>query len=214
MPAMHEASTRRRAIAELAMVAATGVGHWIMNDVLHKNGPYVVAAVVFWVAYVAWRVRREPGLARAWGVRTDNLRPSLAANVALVVVGGAAMLAYGLWRGRSPTGSFYAMLALYPIFGFVQQLVICPLVYGNLRALTGRPRAAIAIACALFVLVHVPQWTLAAFTGVAVAIWMMLYERWPNLYAQGLSHGMLAAFLYTFVLAQDPFMDVMRSLGL
>jgi hypothetical protein len=203
----------RRAIFELALAAATALGQLYVAGTLGARGPFIVGACAVWIAYLAVRAR-VPGVARAWGVRVDNLRVALAIHVALVVVVGGAMIAWGTWRGRHmAAGSLLALLALYPIWGFVQQLVVCGIVYRDLVALTRRRAIAIAIVCALFALVHAPNWILCALTGVACAGWLALYERWPNLFAQGLSHGVLATIAYGFVLGEDPWRELLRSMG-
>jgi hypothetical protein len=62
-------------------------------------------------------------------------------------------------------------------------------------------------------LVHAPDWSLWALTTAACAVWLPIYQRWPNLWAQGLAHGVLAAIAYHFVLARDPWSKIVASFG-
>jgi hypothetical protein len=47
----------------------------------------------------------------------------------------------------------------------------------------------------------------------AGAIWLALFRRAPNVFAQGLSHGWLGAIAYHFILGHDPWRELMASLG-
>jgi hypothetical protein len=205
----------RRAWLELLAVVLTGAGHLVVDSVLHAKALYVACAVLGWATYVAYRLR-EPGQARAWGLRRDNFGPALAGNAAFVLVAGGAMVLWGVTHGRgvrsASAASFWLLLALYPAWGVVQQLIMCSVVFQNLKALTGNRTVATAVTAAAFSLVHVPAWSLSALTAAAIVAWILLFLRWPNLWAQGLSHGVLATIAYAFVLGRDPWAELVASL--
>lgn len=205
---------RSREWTELGLVTLTAAGHLVFQVLLPWSGPFIVAAVAGWATYIAWRLR-TPGQARAWGFRSDNLGAALRDNAAFIAVGVVAILVYALVRGTlaPPPLSFYVTLLLYPVWGCVQQFLICAVVFANLATVTKRTNLAHVLAVVLFGVVHLPDVRLAALTAVACAVWMALYRRTPNLFAQGLSHGILAALAYRFVLEQDPLHDVWVSLG-
>lgn len=198
---------------ELSLVLATGVAHLIFQEMLGWQGAYIAAAIAFWAVYVAWQLRR-PGQARAWGFRADTLAPSLRANGALFAIAAAAMLLYGLLRGRGvPPASFFYLLALYPIWGLIQQLLLCALIGQNIFVLSGRRAIAVAIAALLFGAVHLPNAALCALTGAAALAWLPIFFRWPNLWVQAVSHGWLAALAYFYVLDRNPWDDLVKSVG-
>ena len=66
-----------------------------------------------------------------------------------------------------------------------------------------RWQAAILTA-AIFGLVHVDDWRLVGLTCLAGAVWSFMFQRWPNVIALGLSHGITAAFTYPLLLGDDP----------
>jgi hypothetical protein len=42
-------------------------------------------------------------------------------------------------------------------------------------------------------------------------MWLLLFERWPNLWAQALSHGILATIAYAYVLDRDPLSELLHA---
>jgi hypothetical protein len=124
------------------------------------------------------------------------------------------MVGYGLSRGRGgpPLSSLYFLFALYPIWGFIQQLIICAVVGQNLETILGSRAWAVAAGAVLFGTVHLPNWTLSALTAIACAVWMSFFLRWPNLWVHGVSHGWLASLAYLYVLGEDPWTAVLRML--
>jgi membrane protease YdiL (CAAX protease family) len=178
--------------------------------VLGIKGPFLVAALVFWAAWIAVRVRRDPGVLRDWGFRLDNWRPAALASGAILVAGAAGMVAFAAARGtlRLPAG-FWILLPLYPFWGTLQQLVLGGLLARNLRARLS-PAATVLVASILFALVHLPGLELAALTFVAGLCWVSVFLRWPNAWLLGFSHGVLASLAYYLVLEHD----VWAALGL
>lgn len=202
----------RRAWMEIGLVLLTGAAHLVLENIFQVKAQFIACAGLFWIAYVAWRLR-EPGRARAWGLRGDTFRSSLAANALFFVVGAAGMVAYGCSQGRAlPSLGFFYLLALYPVWGLIQQFLLCALIGGNLRTVTGSRAAAAGIGAVLFGFVHAPDWILCGLTGAAGVAWLALYFRWPNLWAQGWGHGWLGAVAYFYVLGRDPWVELMQSL--
>jgi hypothetical protein len=192
----------RRERVEIAMVIATGALHVFVSEVLGATGPFAVVATLFWIAYVAWRLR-TPGQARAWGMRLDTLRASAVLNGVLVAIAGTAMVAYGSSQGRhAPLAKLAFLFVAYPIWGAVQQLMVCGLVFANLRALL--PRGAALVTTLLFAAVHIPDVPLVALTAASCLVWTTLWARAPNLWVHGVAHGWLATLAYFFVLGRDP----------
>lgn|GEM_PF-5494433 len=73
--------------------------HFVFQTALHLDAPYIAAAVLFWTGYLVYRLR-APEQARAWGLRSDTFAASLKANGVLLLIGGAAMVGFGLSHGR------------------------------------------------------------------------------------------------------------------
>ncbi|HEU4387829.1 MAG TPA: CPBP family glutamic-type intramembrane protease [Blastocatellia bacterium] len=122
-------------------------------------------------------------------------------------------VAYGLAHGRTtPPASFFWLALLYPIWGLAQQFVLCPLLYQNLNTLKLGRILATAASAVLFGLAHAPDWTLCGLTAASAVIWVRVYDRWPNLWCQGVSHGLLGALAYSYILGRDPWAELVTNL--
>lgn len=122
-----------------------------------------------------------------------------------MLIGGATLIGIGYWAGSLNFNSrFWASVAFLPWWGLLQQYVLQAFIYRRLRFIfvseqaeaaerAQRTRIAILTAGALFALVHAPNLTLVAVTLVAGVVWSWVYERAPNLFALGLSHGVMSA---------------------
>jgi membrane protease YdiL (CAAX protease family) len=199
----------RRARLELAAVVGTGAVFLVFENVLDAKLPFIAAAALGWGAYLVARLRSTPGLAREWGFRTDTLAASLRLNGVLALVAAAALLAYGLARGRGlPPRTFLYLLALYPVWGLVQQFLLCALVSRNVERATNRPALAIVAGGVLFGLAHLPDWPLVALTTTGGFLWTAIFLRAPNLFVQGAAHGLLGALAYHALLGRDPWTEL------
>ena len=187
----------------LLTVAAFQVGEY-----LGLKAVFIATAAVFWVTYVLVRWRRDPGVLREWGFRSENLLPATAAGVAVLAVVGGAMfyvqwLRGPLWLPRN----FWVTLALYPLWGIVQQFLLNGIIARNLaRRLP--PAAAVLCAAVLFAVAHAPDGALMGLTFVAGCVWVPIYLRWRNLWPLGVCHGLLGALAYYVLLGRDVWLEL------
>jgi membrane protease YdiL (CAAX protease family) len=78
-----------------------------------------------------------------------------------------------------------------------------------------RPRAVLVALAALgFAAVHVPDRPLCGATFVLGLVCCTLFLRCRNLWPLGALHGWLGACFYLWVLARDPWAEVLQALGL
>lgn len=154
----------------------------------------VLVAVAAALALVAL-VRGTP--AAELGLRTDNLRPALAANLALAASVGLALLAvYALGLIRRPRAVDWWWFAPFYV------LVSCPaqefacrgFLFAEMqrRGITGAGLQ-VAISAVTYAFLHVVyrDW-LAFLAPLAIGIvWGALYRRYPNLWGVALSHAVL-----------------------
>jgi membrane protease YdiL (CAAX protease family) len=193
----------RRGLWEAATVIATSAANFLAETVWHAKGPVVAAAAAGWLIYLLGRVRREPDLWRDWGFRTDNLGASLREASLAGAAALALIVPFAFWRGHfPPPPSFWAVAALYPLWGLAQQFLLNALLARNLRPFLG-DRAVVLTAAAFFSLAHAPDWPLMGLTFAIGLPWVWLYLRRPNLWVLGLWHGLLGAAAWYGVLGRD-----------
>lgn len=108
-----------------------------------------------------------------------------------------------LSRSLHRSTHFEVNLVIVPLWGIVQQYVLQGFIYRRVRMLMvddrslKRPmdqqvRYAILVTAAIFAFVHLPNLTLSLLTFTAALLWSWVYERAPNLWVLGFSHGLLS----------------------
>ena len=200
---------RRRAAGELVAGLLTGIVFLVFENLLHLKIPYLVACTILWTAYVARRWRKEPAVAREWGLRRDTLKAATALCGAFFVAALAAMIAYRLIAGWRPLpAASIIVFAIYPAWSLIQQFVLQALVTANLERLS-LPRAAIVpVAAALFGLAHFPDWPLMGLCAGAGLAWTFIFLRARNLVPLAFTHAWLGTLVYYWVLERDPWLEM------
>ena len=210
---------------ELAALVATGVGHVAVEiattgmagaaETLGRAAHYynMIAGVV-WGLYMLWRGFHTKGAVAAWGLQRAEFAGALKWACAFGVPGLGVLAGWGAVAGRFPPPStFWLLIAAYPVWGIAQQFALQGLVTRNLRPFVPLRAARAVTAAALFSGAHFPEYHLMLLTfplGVAFA-W--IFERYRNVWALGIVHGLLGAAAYYFVLGQDPGAELLRMLG-
>ena len=199
----------RRRMLELAAVIATGVAHVSYDFTGWSRLPFIVVFCTAWGAWLIWRLQREPEVLDRLGLRRQGLSETAHVVLLLGVPAGLGMFLYGLLMGHMPPWWVVGPILLYPLFGLVQQLVILPLVAGNLSGLkvfSGRPWLVTAIVAVPFGLVHLshgPFLVLATMFLAGMAV--PLFLRWRNLWPLAVAHGWLGTLAFYAVMNDDPF---------
>lgn len=194
----------KRGAVELALVIACGVGNFLFEGVLHAKTVFVIVAAGIWLGYVFWRRRDDRIALRAWGLRRDNLaaagKAALAVTAPLVICSAA----YGFASAHfPPPRGFWLILLLYPAWGVAQQFLLNAMLARNLAAfLPGW--GVVLLSAVLFSASHAPDLPVVALTLPAGALWVLLYRRWPNLWALGMAHGIIGTVVFYGVLGRDP----------
>jgi membrane protease YdiL (CAAX protease family) len=104
--------------------------------------------------------------------------------------------------------NFWATVFFLPIWGMFQQYILQGFIYRRVRFLLvdetapverrkSRTNLAIIVSSAIFAFVHLPNPILTILTLIGGMVWSWIYERAPNLFALGLSHGLMSLMLMT-----------------
>lgn len=96
-----------------------------------------------------------------------------------------------------------AGVLLFPLSGIVQQYLFQGFIHRRIRMalvpgaalngeMTRQRHLAVILTAASFALIHAPNIPLTILTFIGGLIWSTIYDRAPNIYAVGISHGLMS----------------------
>lgn len=189
---------------ELTFILGVAVAYVVYRRTLAFRpefiGPVALVAAVYIALVTLGGLRR----AEDYGLRRQNLGPATRWTAAFFGGPLLALLAYGFWHGVRLPAHFFYTLALYPLWGLLQQLVFQSFVLENLRRL-GLGLASIPLAALFYASVHWPSPFMLWATGLAGLGFSLIYYRYRNIIPLGVAHGVLGACLFYLYLGRDPF---------
>ena len=166
--------------------------------------PAVTAALVAYAALVLARRGETP---RDFGLGPPALARARPA-IAFTAVAAAALLILGIAAGRRLWRPEMAiLLPLYPLWGIVQQLIFQGVLHRRLLVLLRPHWLAALLTAGCFAAVHAGDAKLVGLTFIAGLAWSFLFQRYPNVWVLGLSHGVLAALAYPLAVDRNPLGD-------
>jgi membrane protease YdiL (CAAX protease family) len=183
----------RTVLIQLALVTLMIASFiWIFRHAF--RGSTALFAVLLLVVLL-WSHRTRRDSLRDLGFRLDTAsRTALRFTpVALVVVSVA--LAAGAWLGslrfRSFDNSLHQLADLIP-FGIAQQYILLAFYYRGIVRVVHTPRCAALLSALVFSALHAPNVFLMSVTFFAGAIAVAVYQRSPNIWVNGITHGLMA----------------------
>ncbi len=201
---------------ELLAVFLTALGKFIFMDLLEWRLSFIAAAIVLWTAYVFHQNRRNPGITRYWGFRTDNFGAVIRKILPFGILSLVVFILIGIYQDTvNITWHMIPILILYPIWGVIQQFLLIALTAGNLQDLENvrLPKGFITVlAAALFGAIHYPYVWLICGTFILGVFYAMIYFQQRNIYALGVFHGWLGALFFYTVVDRDPFLETFGSI--
>lgn len=155
-------------------------------------------SLIFYSQHIREETIQELGLSSAhfWMALRLLLVPVFSCGLFLMLFG---YLNNSLHRSTH----FEVNLFVVPFWGVIQQLVLQGFIFRRVRKLLvtdgqsskfikRQINIAILVTSSLFSLAHLPNITLSILTFVAALFWSWVYERAPNLWVLGFSHGLLS----------------------
>lgn len=201
---------------ELFAIVVFGVAHVLIEvfsdgisgsegSIVRPQHIFNVAAFIAWGSYLLWRFASVPGITAEWGFRRDGFIPAVKAGGVFAVLALVPLLIYGAVNSRFPLPlTFWLVMILYSVWGLGQQFALQALITRNLRAFVPGLAARVGAASAIFSAAHFPNYRLMVLTLIAGIAFSWIYEKYRNLWAIGIVHGILGAVAYYVVLGQDP----------
>jgi hypothetical protein len=200
---------------ELVAVLASALLHFVTTLWVPLRAVDQAVLGFGWLALRRDPRAHTPACSRAWGMASRGSRPVCARGRDRVSRRGLRVR-----RDRSSGANTFVidahlvpLLAVYPLWGWVQQLLVLGIAVGNLERFGVPPRLLVLVGGVGFAAVHVPDWPLCGATLLLGLLCCALFLRWRNLWPLGVLHGWLGALFYRWVLARDPWADVLAIFG-
>jgi membrane protease YdiL (CAAX protease family) len=188
-------ASRRDVVEVILVVAAIGIFLWFGRQAFPGVNVAFAVALLAILGYSHWQARegwREIGFRRDTFWPTSRLLlPAVFIGCVLIWSTSIVLRELGFPMPRMGTNK----IAPFVLFGIAQQYVMLGFIFKRVDRVGGS-RVAPALTSLLFALLHLPNPLLTAVTFVWGIVCCLIYRRSPNLWANGLAHGLLSALLY------------------
>jgi hypothetical protein len=186
----------RRALGEVVcLVGLVELVMWVVPFV-RRPGPAFLGLVALVVALLVCCQIRDRVPARELGFRTDTFVAALRAYAVPFTVALVLLVGLGAAFGTLRFGERFArMLVFVPCWALVQQYMLLSFAQRRFRLVFGPGLPSALAASATFALLHLPNPTLTAACAVAGLVWTVGFERFPNLWANVVTHTLASAVL-------------------
>lgn len=198
---------------EIALIFLTAILKWILVDGYGLRVYFIPAAFLIWVSFIIYKATQEPNFFANAGFNQKNLKSASLLCAMLIFSLASIMGAYGKLKHFGVDQQHLLIaICIYPIWGFLQQFIVMRFVAVNLQTFNMSKPAIILITALAFGAVHIPVWPLFGATFLIGLPFTALYIKYKNLWPLGITHGVLGAFFYFYVLNEDPIAQIINSL--
>jgi membrane protease YdiL (CAAX protease family) len=189
-----ERAAQRDAAEVLIVVGTIAAILWFGRGVFPGSDAVFAVVLLAILAYSHWRAHEGW---RELGFRLDTFWPTIWLLVPAIVMGciltwsaSVSLRAFG----APPAERLPNVLAVFVAFGIAQQYVMLGFIFKRMQRVAGA-RLAPTLTALLFALLHLPNLFLTTVTFVWGVVASYVYRRSPNLWANGLVHGLMSAWV-------------------
>jgi uncharacterized protein len=198
---------------ELTLLILTVIIYVLLEfiPIIPNSKLIAIIMIVGWLGYVVWKSVKNKKILTYWGFRRDNFLASFRSCLYFTIPLIAIIIGYGILTHHiSLPYTFWMICLLYPIWGIVQQFALQVLVHRNIKDIIKLIFYRSIVLGLLFSAAHIFDLRLVALAFPIGYAFSRIYDRYPNLWALGICHGILGAMVYYLVLGLDPGREIIN----